>query len=186
MMMSTALLACILVVVVSVISDIATRRIPNLVTLGGLALGIVIHGAAGFVTSFAGGFKGMGYAILGAAACGIVPFLAWRKGEMGGGDVKLFAAIGALAGPALGFDVEARAFAFSFLVLFPYRLVRHRALGLALKNVGIGLANTFRKKDARVPYLTGPKLPPVILAPAIGLAFALTLVQQGALQGALR
>ena len=182
MTIPTALWACILVVVVSVVSDIATRRIPNLVTLGGLALGIVIHGAAGFVTSFGAGFKGMGYAILGAAACGIVPFLAWRKGEMGGGDVKLFAAIGALVGPTMGFDVEARAFAFSLLILFPYRLIRHGAVVVALKNVGIGLANTFKKKDARAAYLTGPKLPPVILAPAIGLAFALTLVQHGTFQ----
>lgn len=182
MMISTALWACIFVVVASVVSDIATRRIPNLVTLGGLVLGIVIHGAAGFVSSFAGGFKGIGYALMGAAACGIVPFLAWKKGEMGGGDVKLFAAIGALIGPALGFDVEARAFAFSLLVLFPYRLIRHRALGVAVKNMGIGLANTFKKKDARAPYLTGPKLPPVILAPAIGIAFALTLLQHGAFQ----
>lgn len=182
-MMTTAIWVCVLVVAVAVVSDIATRRMPNIVTLGGLAVGLVIHGARGFVeTGFLGGLRGVGFAIVGAVACGIVPFLAWRKGEMGGGDVKLFAAIGALIGPTLGFDVEARAFAFSLLVLFPYRLVRHRALGVALRNVGIGLANVFRKKDARAPYLTGPKLPPVILGPAIGVAFALTMIQNGVLR----
>jgi prepilin peptidase CpaA len=120
--------------------------------------------------------------LLGAFACGIVPFLAWKKGEMGGGDVKLFAAIGALVGPVVGFDVEARTFAFSLLVLFPYRLIRHRAVGVALRNMRIGVVNVFRSRDAREPYLTGPKLPPVILAPAIGIAFAVTLLQHGALR----
>ena len=182
-MMNTSLWICLIVVLVSVASDIATRRIPNVLTLGGLVVGVAIHGASGFVESgFAGGLRGAGFALLGAVACGLVPFLAWNKGEMGGGDVKLFAAIGALVGPAVGFDVEARAFAFSLLVLFPYRLIRHRAVSVAVKNMRIGVVNVFRSKDAREAYVTGPKLPPVILAPAIGVAFALTLLQQGVLR----
>lgn len=183
MMMTTAVWVCIFVVVVSVVSDLATRRMPNIFTLGGVAVALAIHGAAGFASTGIGGlFKGMGFALLGAFACGFIPFLAWRKRELGGGDVKLFAAIGALMGPVVGFDVEARAFAFSFLILFPYRLIRHRALGVAVKNMGIGLANMFRQKDARVAYLTGPKLPPVILGPAIGVAFALTMLQHGVIR----
>lgn len=186
-MMTTAVWACIFVVVVSVVSDIATRHIPNTITFGGILVAMAIHGAAGFAGAGAVGlFKGIGLALLGAFACGLIPFFSWKKGEMGAGDVKLFAAIGALLGPSIGFDVEARALAFSFLVLFPIRLVRHRALGVALKNMAIGLANCFRAKEARAPYLKGPKLPPVILGPAIGVAFALTMVQQGLLQGLTR
>jgi prepilin peptidase CpaA len=179
-MIPTAVWACIFVVLVSVVSDITTRRMPNIVTFGGIVVAMAIHGAAGFASAGFGGLgKGVGFALLGAFACGLIPFFAWKKGEMGGGDVKLFAAIGALIGPSLGFDVEARALAFSFLVLFPYRLVRHGAVRVALKNMGIGIANTFRSKDARVAYVIGPKLPPVILGPAIGVAFALTLFQHG-------
>ena len=181
--MTTSLWICLVVVVVAVASDIMTRRIPNLVTLGGLAVGLAIHGASGLVEGgLFGGLRGIGFALLGAVACGLVPFFAWKKGEMGGGDVKLFAAIGALVGPTIGFDVEARTFAFSLVVLFPYRLIRHRALGVALRNVRIGVVNLVRPRDAREPYVTGPKLPPVILAPAIGVAFALTLLQYGALR----
>ncbi|MBX3210473.1 MAG: prepilin peptidase [Labilithrix sp.] len=181
--MTTSLWIALGVVLVAVATDIATRRIPNLVTLGGLFVGLAVHGASGFVDGgLLGGARGIGYALLGAVACGIVPFLAWKKGEMGGGDVKLFAAIGALVGPVLGFDVEARAFALSLLVLFPYRLIRHRAVGVALRNVRIGVANVFRPRAAREAYVGGPKLPPVILAPAIGVAFVLTLLQSGALR----
>ena len=182
-MMTISLWVCLAVVVVSVGSDITTRRMPNLVTLGGLGLGIAIHGAAGLVEGgLLGVLRGIGYALLGAAACGLVPFFAWKKGEMGGGDVKLFAAIGALVGPSIGFDVEARTFAFSLIVLFPYRLVRHRALGVALRNLRIGMVNIFKARAARAPYLSGPELPPVILGPAIGVAFAITMLQYGVLR----
>ena len=182
-MMTTAVWAAVAVVAVAVVADLRTRSMPNLVTLGGLAVGVAVHGASGFVEGgFIGALKNAGFALLGAFACGLIPFLAWRKKEMGGGDVKLFAALGALLGPALGFDVEAATFAFSFLVLFPYRLVRHRALGVAVKNAGIGLANLVRPQAAKAPYLTGPKLPPVILGPAIGVALAFTLIQHGILR----
>jgi prepilin peptidase CpaA len=182
-MMTTSVWVCVVVVVVAVLSDVTTRRIPNLVTLGGLAVGLATHGATGFVEGgFFGGLRGIGFALLGAVACGLVPFFAWKKGEMGGGDVKLLAAIGALVGPTIGFDVEARTFAFSLVVLFPYRLIRHRALGVALRNVRIGIVNLVRARAAREPYVTGPKLPPVILGPAIGIAFAVTLLQHGALR----
>lgn len=180
MMMTTSIWACVIVVVIAVASDILTRRIPNIVTLGGFVAGLGIHAATGFVENgFSGGMRGLGYSLLGAVACGLIPFLAWKNGEMGGGDVKLFAAIGALVGPGFGFDVEARTFAFSLLVLFPYRLLRQKAIGVALRNLGIGIRNLWKKKDAREPYLTGPKLPPVILGPAIGAAFVVTLFTQG-------
>lgn len=183
MTIPTAAWACIFVVVVAVVSDIATRRIPNTITFGGVVVAMAIHGAAGFTgAGLTGMVRGIGFALLGAFACGLIPFFAWKKGEMGAGDVKLFAAVGALMGPAIGFDVEARALAFSFLVLFPYRLVRHGAVRIALRNMGIGIANVFRKKAARVEYLTGPKLPPVILGPAIGVAFALTMIQHGVIR----
>ena len=81
-MMTTPVWVCLIVVFVAVASDIATRRIPNLVTLGGLLVGVAIHGASGFVTSgISGGLRGVGVALLGAVACGLVPFLAWKKAK---------------------------------------------------------------------------------------------------------
>jgi prepilin peptidase CpaA len=181
--MTTSIWACALVLLVAAIADVATRKIPNLVTLGGLALGIVLHVALGIVDGGAlGGLRGLGVSLGGALACAIIPFLAWRRGEMGGGDVKLFAAIGALAGPAIGFDVQAMTFLLSFVVLFPYRLVRHGALRVGIANIGIGLKNLVRARPAKLAYLAGPKLPPVVLGPAIALAFCLALARHGALR----
>jgi prepilin peptidase CpaA len=186
-MTQSSIWTCILVVLASVIADITTRKIPNIITIGGFFVALAIHTALGILDGGAmGALRGFGFALGGAAACGTLPFLAWRKGEMGGGDVKLFAAIGALMGPTLGFDVQATTFTLAFLVLFPYRLLRHRALGAALVNVSIGLRNVMRRPEARVAYVSGPKLPPVILAPTIGVAFFFTLVQHGGLYGVLR
>ncbi len=80
------------VVVVAGISDIRSRRIPNWVVLSGLIAGFVGHGVLD-------GWGGIGTAALGfGLACLIYVPLYMLRG-MGGGDLKLMAAVGALAGP---------------------------------------------------------------------------------------
>jgi len=180
--MSTAVWACALVVVASAVTDFATRKIPNIISLGGIVTGLAIHTATGAVDGFGGAARGLGFALLGLFTVSIAPFIFWKRGEMGGGDVKLLAAVGALLGPVIGFDVLAFTFAASLLVLLPYRLVRHNAVAVVARNVRIGLANVLRSKAGKVPYLVVPKLPPAILAPTISVAFALAVLQHGALR----
>ena len=38
--------------------------------------------------------------------CGVVPWLCWRSGTFGGGDVKLLAAVGAVCLPKIGVTIE--------------------------------------------------------------------------------
>jgi prepilin peptidase CpaA len=183
-MMTASLWASASIVLVAVVSDIATRRIPNIVTMGGLVTGLAVHGAAGVVDhGLVGGLRGVGFAVVGALACGLLPFLGWRKGEMGGGDVKLFAAIGALVGPAVGFNIQALTYALMLGVLLPYRLVRHGAVRRSIENVGIAVKNLTRRGDAKLAYVDGPKLPPVVLAPTIGVAFVVSMISHGVLVG---
>lgn len=177
--MTTSLWVAALVVLCAVAFDIKTRTIPNTVTLGGLFVGLAIHAATGVVSAgILGGARGVGEAAFGAFACSILPVLAWKRGEMGGGDVKLFAALGALLGSGVGFDIEAKTFVLAFLVLFPYRLLRHGGMRIALKNTAISARNVF---FAKRPLVAGPKLPPVILAPTIGIAFVVSVIAHGAL-----
>jgi prepilin peptidase CpaA len=74
------------------VTDLRSRRIPNALTLGAAAVGIMFHlvtgGWHGTLTSAGGWFLG---AVL------FFPFFA--LGGMGGGDVKLLAALGAWLGP---------------------------------------------------------------------------------------
>jgi prepilin peptidase CpaA len=182
--MTTAMWVCIFVVVLASICDWWNCKIPNFITLGGFFTGIVIHGVIGAVDAGAlGMLRGAGYSFFGAMACGLIPFLGWRKKQLGGGDVKLFAAVGALLGPFVGFDVQACAFALSVLVLFPYRLVRHGLVGLTVRNAGTTIANLFRRDDAKVPVdQPHRKVPAVVFAPTIAFAVLLTLVHHGALR----
>jgi prepilin peptidase CpaA len=72
--------------------DIRTRRIPQLLTLGGAAAGFAFHIAIG-------GWSGASTSAAGWAL-GIAIFLApFALGGLGAGDVKLLGALGAWLGP---------------------------------------------------------------------------------------
>jgi prepilin peptidase CpaA len=81
---SIGLAACVL--------DVRTRRIPNALTLSAAVAGLLYHGATsgtdGLQTAAAGWLLGL---LL------LLPYFA--LGGMGGGDVKLVAALGAWLGP---------------------------------------------------------------------------------------
>jgi prepilin peptidase CpaA len=82
--------------VIACVTDLRTRRIPNLLTFGAAALALVFHGIVG-------GLPGVQSAALGWLA-GVAVFLPFfLLGGMGGGDVKLLAALGAWMGPGDAF-----------------------------------------------------------------------------------
>ncbi|MBZ5521799.1 MAG: prepilin peptidase [Acidobacteriia bacterium] len=74
--------------------DIMSRRIPNAVTYSGVALGIVLR------TSLLG-WQGLGTALAGGLIGGGIFFFFYLIRGMGGGDVKLMAALGCITGPWL-------------------------------------------------------------------------------------
>jgi prepilin peptidase CpaA len=77
---------------IACVTDLRTRRIPNVLTFGAAAAGIVFHlasdGAPGAQTA-AGGWL-IGFALF---------FPMFMLGGLGAGDVKLLAALGAWLGP---------------------------------------------------------------------------------------
>jgi prepilin peptidase CpaA len=74
--------------------DVSTRRVPNALTLGAAVAGMAFAAATG-------GVAGLGWSAAGWAV-GIALFLPlFALRAMGGGDVKLLAAMGAWLGPAL-------------------------------------------------------------------------------------
>ena len=85
-------IALIAFVCVAAWSDVRTRKIPNSITVSGAVAGLVLHilyaGVYGAIQSLAG------------ATLGLAIFIAlYAAGGMGAGDVKLFGAVGAFAGP---------------------------------------------------------------------------------------
>jgi prepilin peptidase CpaA len=77
----------------AVASDLRRGTIPNWLTAGGVTAGL----ACGLASE---GARGLGWAAAGAVAGFALFFAMHALGGMGGGDVKLMAAFGALLGPS--------------------------------------------------------------------------------------
>jgi prepilin peptidase CpaA len=126
--------------------DLASRRIPNLLTVTGMAVGlaghVVLEREAGLAWSLAGLLVGLGLLLL--------PCIV---GGMGGGDLKLMGALGALVGPASVFEI-ALVSAVAGGVL---------ALGVALHRKVVRAA--FRQAFAALGLQTGPATAPHFSAP---------------------
>jgi len=87
------------VATIAALFDWRRGEIPNWLTLPPILLSPLVYGLT----------FGIGHAIysLGATVLsGLVPYLSFRRGGMGGGDVKLFAALGAITGFDLWVGVE--------------------------------------------------------------------------------
>lgn len=74
--------------------DVRYRRIPNAFVLAALAGGLAMNGIFG-------GLQGIAASLGGCALAFVLMFFLHIFGAMGAGDVKLFAAIGAVTGAAL-------------------------------------------------------------------------------------
>lgn len=79
------------VVLASAASDIRSRNIPNWLTLGAVAAGLVLNTALS-------GWPGLKLSAIGLAAAALIFLPLFIMRWLGGGDVKLMAAIGAFSG----------------------------------------------------------------------------------------
>ncbi|WBS03280.1 prepilin peptidase [Pseudoduganella sp. SL102] len=81
------------------VTDLALRRIPNVLVLCGLLLSLVLHGVAGPMS----GLLATWLAGLATGFCVFLPLYLLRG--MAAGDVKLMAMAGAFVGPALALEI---------------------------------------------------------------------------------
>lgn len=86
------------------ISDAKTGLIPNRLTLPVLAFAPLAQGLGGGSAALMG-------SLLAALGCALVPLLLFTRGAMGGGDLKLFAAVGALVGVQQGLLLQVLSYA---------------------------------------------------------------------------
>ncbi len=124
------------VLIAAAVADARTQRIPKAVTYGGLVAGLALWTAAGLVEAGAAGAgRGLVAALLGCAA-GYVPFaIIFAAGGLGGGDVKLMAAVGAVSA---SWQLVLATAVYAFLVMFVmavYVMVRRRIVVRTLKRI---------------------------------------------------
>jgi prepilin peptidase CpaA len=148
--------------------DLRTGLIPNALTLPLLAVAMPLHvltmhtGAPEIST-----WLWVGDAVVGSLVCALVPLLLWRSGGMGGGDLKLFAALGALLGVRAGLEIQLVAFAVAALLVPAVLAFRGKLLAVA-RNIGRQLINPFLPAHRRSPIppelMTEVRFGPAIFA----------------------
>jgi prepilin peptidase CpaA len=109
---------------------------------------------------------------VGALVCALVPALLYYLGGIGGGDLKLLAALGAMLAPMMGLEAELYGFVAAALIA-PARLAFEGKLFSTLGNTGKLVANAFLPPAKRKPIdkekFTWTKMGPAIF---VGTAFA--------------
>ena len=73
------------------VTDVKSRRIPNLITIPAFFFGLLLH-------LYLGGWKQMLTSLAAGLICGVIFLVFYIAGGMGAGDVKLITAVGAIAG----------------------------------------------------------------------------------------
>lgn len=125
-------------------------EIPNWLTYGALGFGPVLHVIRTLAAhqSMDAALTEGGYSMLGALACVLVPALLYRQGAIGGGDLKLLAALGALLQTVMGIEAEMYGF-FSAALVAPAVLAYQGKLTSTLKNALTIFFNLFLPKAKR-------------------------------------
>jgi prepilin peptidase CpaA len=131
-----SLAAAVAIALAGALFDWRTGKIPDRLTLGMLLVAPIAHAAWAYdVDPVAmSALRGCASSLLGAAAGGVLPFLLLRAGGVGGGDVKLCLALGAITGPGFAFH----AVTYAMIAALAHGLalvVRRNALGETWRNV---------------------------------------------------
>jgi prepilin peptidase CpaA len=164
MLIDSTTLLCVLLALLlcfAALHDIATRTVPNWVSVGILSCAIMLH-------AFAGGLIGgllVGLLVL------IITFFFWRRGWLGGADVKLLAATSA-AMPFAMFGVLLIATAFAGGLVAVVYLV----LGLLVKRPSPGARATLLRRVLKAEAWRIHHHAPLPYATAIAIGALFTLI----------
>jgi len=166
--------AAVLVAALAAWFDWRTGHIPNALTLGPLLVAPVAHFVSNAVMSTAQvALQAAGYSVLGAALCALVPMALYRASAIGGGDVKVLAAVGALMRPVVGIEAEFYAFLAAALIAPAYLAYEGKLLSV-LQNTLALVINPFlppeRRRQVTPEMMTWFRLGPSIFLGALAAA----------------
>lgn len=144
------LVAAAVIAAIAAAYDLRTGEMPNWVTLLPLLAAPFAHFAVavGMHQKMASAaHEGVG-SLLGAIACSFVPGVLYRQDAIGGGDVKLLAAVGALLQWRLGLEAEMYSF-FAAGLTAPAFLAYEGKLFRTIKNTALLAVNPLLPKKKR-------------------------------------
>ncbi|GEN45081.1 A24 family peptidase [Alkalibacillus haloalkaliphilus] len=140
----------ILVLTITLITDILSRKILNIITFPAMLLGIGYH-------TYINGLEGLTFSLIGLLVGFTILLIPFLLGGIGAGDVKLMAAIGALMGAQFVFY----AFLLTALIggiISIFLMLKNRTLFPFFKRIYFKLiykqqlATEPRKKHISIPY----------------------------------
>ena len=168
------LVAAVIVSGIAAWTDWRTGNIPNWLTFGTFAVAPIAHLAVSFArhATATEAFANAGYSLAGGLVCGFLPLLLYRRGGIGGGDVKLFAAIGALLRTMVGIEAEFYCFMAAALIA-PAHLAYEGKLFRTLKNAALMVVNPFLPAEKK-RIVEQEAMSWIRLGPAIFLGMVLT------------
>ncbi len=158
------------VVSIAAVTDIRSGRIHNVITYPAVAIGLIGH-------TLAGGLRGSENAMgligsLAGLAIGSTLLVAWLAGGIGGGDAKLMAAVGALAG--WRFTLSAMFWGFLIAALMAvFVMVRKRITIRTLGRIWRFLILSLTPSKPASPVIADSPKIPFGLALCIGSAMAI-------------
>lgn len=155
--------------------DFRTGFIPNRLTVPLAVVGIPAHVACmAAVAPNVNLLWWVGDSLLGIVICGAVPLLLWRTGGLGGGDMKLFAALGSLLGVRGGLEVQLVAFTCAAVIAPAVLAYKGQLMGV-LRNTARIAINPFMPAHRRYTLPT-EVMTEVRFGPAIFLGAVLVTV----------
>ena len=144
--------AVAIMVAAAVYFDLRDRRIPNWLTMPGLGLGILLQVISGETA-------GLVNALLGVAVGTALLILPFAMGWMGGGDLKLLAAIGALMGVAFTLSTLVFALAAGGLIALAWLAAKRSLVSSLIYMVVVWLPMPGARPTAlKAPIPFGPAL----------------------------
>ncbi|MBA3052167.1 A24 family peptidase [bacterium] len=134
-------------------TDAWRKKIYNWATLPAFIAGVTL-------AAFSGGWKGLGFSLLGAFAGFIILYFFWAAGGMGAGDVKFLMAVGAIKGPIFVFKSALCGIFVAGIVTVIWMLARG-VFFKSIKNVLIPFYTSFVSgfSVSPMPRTTSPALP---------------------------
>lgn len=159
--------------------DWRTGEIPDRVTLVPLGVAPLAHFASPLLDGkpLLTAAETMGFSIFGAILCGVVPLLVWKMSQghgMGGGDIKLLAALGAILRPLVGIEAEFCAILASLLIALAGLAYEGRLLRSISNTVALGLnplLPSHRRRQISPDMLTRTRFGPAIFVGTFCAAF---------------
>jgi prepilin peptidase CpaA len=169
-------------VLTATVTDLARHKIFNWTTYTGILAALGFHGIGSLLLALGRveprGLERLGWipiaeSLIGLLACGLVLLTCFVFFQIGGGDVKLMAMLGAWMGPEQGITVMLWTFvlgACTGLICLIWRVGPMKMCGLVLRRLGSALERIGLLRPGLLQPLTDAELaelrPPLYLAPS--------------------